>query len=162
VRGTTWLGGILAVVAVAVSVIAVAAQGGGKPATGNPTPGTPQPEPPKLADRVTLTGCVKPAATNGGQGGADAADPNTPSNSRFVLTGAARQDIVPTGTGGSPLAGNTASRQYRLEAIDSQVSPFVGTKVEISGEIKAPAPGSSQDPPTLLVEFVQKISATCP
>ena len=31
-----------------------------------------------------------------------------------------------------------SSKTYRLEGIDSQFSPFVGAKVEISGEIKAP------------------------
>jgi len=33
--------------------------------TGNPTPGTPQPDPPNLADRITLTGCVRWAAPDG-------------------------------------------------------------------------------------------------
>jgi hypothetical protein len=52
----------------------------------------------------------------------------------------------------------SASKIYRLEGIDSQFSPFVGAKVEISGEIKSPAGASS---PTLLVEFVRRIAAKC-
>jgi hypothetical protein len=155
---------VLAIVASLTS--ALAAQGGGKPATGNPTPGTPQPEPRNLADRITLTGCIQAAPARGGTASADAVDPNTPSDSRFVLTNAERRTAVPPGTGGSPLAVNTTSRTYRLEAIDSQLSAFVGTKVEISGEIKrttsTASDQSSKTTPTLLVEFVQKISATCP
>ena len=142
--------------------VGVAAQIGGKPATGNPTPGTPQPDPPNLADRVTFRGCVQAAPRNGASQSADATDPNTPSDSRFVLTNAERRQAVPVGTGGSPLAAKRSSRTYRLDAIESQLSAFVGTKVEISGEIKPPssnAPGGTA--PTLRVEFVQKIAASC-
>jgi hypothetical protein len=145
--------------------VAIEAQSGGKPATGNPTPGTPQPADPNLGDRITLTGCVQAAPNNGGARSADAADANTPSDSRFVLTSAERLNVTPPGTGGSPLAVNTSSRVFRLEAIDSQLSAFVGTKVEISGEVKRPASdqseGADNNTPTLVVEFVQKINATC-
>jgi hypothetical protein len=134
------------------------AQGGGKPARGNPTPGTAQPDPPNPADRITLTGCVQ-AAPNRTAG---PVDPNTPNNSRFVLAGAERQQIVPADTGGSDTAAKAASRSYRLEAIESQLSPFVGTKVQVSGEIK-PAPGNERAAGslTLLVEFVQKLAPSC-
>ena len=170
-----WFGGLAALVA--ALTIGVAAQRGetppagiripfgGKPAKGNPTPGTPQPDPPNLADRVTLTGCVQAAPKSDGNAGADATDPNTPSDSRFVLVNAERKGVVPAGTGGSTLAANSSSPRYRLEAIESQLSVFVGTKVEISGEIKPPSSSAparaSGNTPTLLVEFVQKISASC-
>lgn len=138
----------------------------GKRRTGSPTPGTPQPEPPNLADRVTLTGCIQPAARSQISGTSQTTDPNTPSDSRYQLTNAERQNNVPAGTGGSPATAKTSSRTYRLEAIEAQLSPFVGTKVEISGEIKpasAPASGETRaNNPTLVVEFVQKIAATCP
>jgi hypothetical protein len=136
---------------------------GGARTTGNPTPGTSQPEPPNLADRITLVGCVQKApATSGGE----QFDPNTPTDSRFVLVNAERRNVVPTGTGGSALTKTVSSRTFRLEAIESQLSMFVGTKVEISGQIKPEPPASSPDAattgsPTLQVEFVQKIAATC-
>ena len=96
---------------------------------------------------------------------ASAVDANTPSDARFVPANGERQKAVPSGTGGSDLAADTSSRTYRIEAIESQLSAFVGTKVEISGEVK-PRPGTSRgdgsiSPSTLLVEFVQKITATC-
>ena len=144
------LAGIAAVVACAAIA---SAQGGGKPVTGNPTPGTAQPEPPNLADRVTFVGCLQPVRSSA----TTAVDSNTPSNSRFELAKAERVDRVPPGTGGSAPA-SVSAKTYRLEGIESQFSPFVGAKVEISGEIKESA---SANPPTVIVEFVQKLAAKC-
>jgi hypothetical protein len=140
------------------------AQGGGKPATGNPTPGTPQPEPPNVADRVTFVGCLQAVARRAeastfatapadksASADSAAADPNAPSSSRFELTKA--ESATPS----SKVSGKT----YRLEGIDSQFSPFVGAKVEITGEMKPPSGAGQTAPPTLLVEFVQRIAAKC-
>jgi hypothetical protein len=139
----------------------VAAQIGGKPVTGNPTPGTEQPAPPNLADRVTVTGCLQ-RTTKQGTTGSGNVDSNTVVDSRFELTGIERQGNVPADTGGSAIAAGAAGPTYRLAAIESQVSPFVGSKVEISGEILPRADQAPQAaPPTLQVEFVQKLSATC-
>jgi hypothetical protein len=137
---------------------------GGARTTGNPTPGTSQPEPPNLADRITLVGCVQKAPAT--SAGSEQFDPNTPTDSRYVLVEAERRNVVPAGTGGSALTQNVSSRTFRLEAIESQLSVFAGTKVEISGQLKPPAPASSPDAtaagsPTLQVEFVQKIAASC-
>jgi hypothetical protein len=145
------LAGIAAVVACAATA---SGQGGGKPVTGNPTPGTAQPEPPNLADRVTFVGCLQPVRSSA----TTPVDSNTPSNSRFELAKAERVDRVPPGTGGSAPAASASAKTYRLEGIESQFSPFVGAKVEISGEIKKSA---SANPPTVIVEFVQKLAAKC-
>jgi hypothetical protein len=129
--------------------------------TGNPTPGTPQPDPPNLADRITLTGCVRRAE---GAAPASATPASAPSDARFLLTNARKGPRVPPGTGTSPAATAPAAETYRLEALDSHLSAFVGVEVEISGEVKTPdadAPAGS-GPPVLLVEFVQRIAATCP
>jgi hypothetical protein len=162
--------GRIAIVAafVAVSTLTGAAQIGGKLVIGgNPTPGTEQPEPPNLADRITLTGCLQTASVRGG-GSLDPptdakppVDGNTPTDARFMLANAERIDRVPADTGGSPATTSGPSRSYRLMGIESQFSPFVGTKVEISGEIK-PAPSSDDKAaPTLIVEFVQKLALSC-
>jgi len=145
------LAGIAAVVACAAIA---SAQGGGKPVTGNPTPGTAQPEPPNVADRVTFAGCLQPVRSSA----TTPVDSNTPSNSRFELAKAERVDRVPPGTGGSADAASASAKTYRLEGIESQFSPFVGAKVEISGEIKESA---SANPPTVIVEFVQKLTEKC-
>jgi hypothetical protein len=145
---------------VAASTIVASAQVGGKPVIGgNPTPGTTQPEPPNLGDRITLSGCLQRAQ----KGASDvAADANTPSDARFTLSGAARVDKVPAGTGESELAKKASGGTYRLEGLDSIFSPFVGTKVEISGEVKARAAAEAGGTtPTLIAEFVRRVAARC-
>jgi hypothetical protein len=154
---------LVGVAALAVLTAGAAAQGGGKPARGNPTPGTPQPDPPNPADRINLTGCVQAAPGRSNS----AIDKNTPSATRFILTNAGRRGITPPGTGGSDAAASASAPAYRLEAIESQLSPFVGARVEISGEVKPRPAGlrgqeSGTSIPTIQVEFVQKIAAACP
>lgn len=144
------------------STFTIAAQGGGKPISGgNPTPGTAQPDPPNLSDRITVTGCLQPAPKSAASD--ETPDSNTPSNTRFVLSSAKRVDRLPPGTGGSALAANSNSASYRLEGIDSQFSPFMNARVEVSGEVKPAAdkavPGNGA--PILLVEFIQKTGSTC-
>lgn len=148
----------------AASTLTGAAQVGGKLIVGgNPTPGTEQPEPPNLADRVTLSGCLQVAVRRGGSLDPPTApiDANTPDDARFVLANAERIDRVPAGTGGSPATSSGSSRTYRVMGIESQFSPFVGTKVEISGEIKPAASSGANAAPTLIVEFIQKLASTC-
>jgi hypothetical protein len=116
--------------------ILLAAQIGGKPISGgNPTPGTPQPEPPVVTDRITVTGCVELA--KGAPTGK--IDGNEIIDSRYVLTAVETPSKV----------------QYKLAAVESQLSPFAGAKVEISGEPKAPGGN------VLRVEFVQRLAARC-
>jgi hypothetical protein len=121
--------------------------------TGNPTPGTPQPEPPNVADRVTVSGCLRLAP---GAGAAPASAATTPASNRFILGDAKKDGRVPPDTGTSPAAAAAAAAVYTLEALESQLSPFVDTRVELSGEVKGTA-----DAPLLLVEFVRKIAAKC-
>jgi hypothetical protein len=154
-----WLG---LVVFVAVSTSAISAQIGGKPVSGgNPTPGTPQPDPPNLSDRITVSGCLKPAPKSGTT--SESPDDNTPSDTRFVLSRAQRVDRLPPDTGGSELAAKTSSSTYRLEGLDSQFSPFVDAKVEVSGEVKphSSSEAATSKAPTLLVEFIQKTASAC-
>ncbi len=157
---STWLAGISALVI--SSTLVGGAQVGGKPATGNPTPGTAQPEPPNLNDRITLTGCLRPAPKNA-TAATEAQDNNTPTDTRFVLIDAERSSKVPPDTGSSAVAAAASGRTYRLEGLDSQFSPFVNAKVEISGEIRPPASQSAgtNNTPILLVEFVRRISPLC-
>ena len=143
----------------ALTTLGLAAQGTGR-LTGNPTPGTSQPDPPNLADRITLTGCVRWAAPNG-RGSVPAQELNTPSTSTFVLSNAARVDRVPPGTGTSDAAKKSAGQTYRLSALNSALVPFVGARVEISGEIDGrPPPDGAASAPILNVGFVQRLGKT--
>jgi hypothetical protein len=158
---STWLAGISALVM--SSTLVAGAQVGGKPATGNPTPGTAQPQPPNLQDRITLTGCLRPAPKNDTPAASEPQDNNTPTDARFVLVNAERSSKVPPDTGSSAIAAAAAGRTYRLEGLDSQFSPFVNARVEISGEIRPPASQSAgtANTPILLVEFVRRMASTC-
>ena len=123
------------------------------PKTGNPTPGTPQPEPPVVSDRIAVTGCLQMAA---GAGPAPATATTVPADNRFVLTGVKKDALLPPDTGTSSAATAASATTYRLEALESQLSPFVNARVELSGGIKGTA-----DRPVVLVEFVRKIAAKC-
>ena len=152
----------LAAAAFVALTAVLSAQGGGKPATGNPTPGTAQPDPPNVANRVMFSGCLQRAARAADKSAP--ADPYTPSNSRFELTKAERVERVAPGTGPAadgPPATSVSSQTYRLEGIDRIFSPFVGSRVEITGEVKPPSKGEKGAPPTLVVEFLQRIGAKC-
>jgi hypothetical protein len=89
-------------------------------------------EPPQLV----VIGCIKPAAQN--QAGS--------ANAEFTITDF-RGGPTPT---------------FRLDAKDSKLIPWVGYTVEITGKI---VPGSfsatSNAPPKLNVEKVQRISRSC-
>ena len=137
----------------------VSAQGGGKPATGNPTPGTAQPDPPNVADRGDHRGL---SATGGSSsGGVPARGPNTPSNSRFELANAEPIERVPPGTGGS-----TALRPWRVEQdLSSRRHRQSVLAIRRRRRSRSRARSSRQQarkpPPTLLVEFVQRLAAKC-
>jgi hypothetical protein len=145
-----------------LSAVGLAAQGTGR-FSGNPTPGTAQPDPPNLANRITVTGCVRWAAANG-RGAVLAQELNAPSDSKFLLSDATRESRVPPGTGTSEAAKKSASRTYRLSALNSALMPFVGSRVEISGEVDDSPPGDgAPQAPILKVGFVQRLTKTpCP
>jgi hypothetical protein len=124
------------------------------PKTGNPTPGTPQPAPPNVLDRIAVTGCLQMAP---GAGPAPATAATEPADNRFVLTGVQKNAVVPPDTGTSSAALAASASTYRLEALESQLSPLVNARVELSGGIKGTA-----DRPVVLVEFVRKLAAKCP
>ena len=144
---------VLAVILVVVVDGAAAVAGQLPPGalTGNPTPGVEQPAPPVIADRIAVTGCVARL-------GPTPADPNSYSEGRFELTNVKKGDKGPVGAGRSAAATAPIATQYRLAAIDTFLAPFVGKRVELSGEIINPTTGTG---PTLRVEFVQKLAATC-
>jgi hypothetical protein len=151
--------GCVILVVSALTTLGLSAQGTGR-LTGNPTPGTPQPDPPNLADRITLTGCVRWAVPDGRKS-VPAEELNTTSTSTFVLANAVRVARVPPGTGTSDAAKKSAGQTYRLSALNSALVPFVGARVEISGEIDdRPSRDGTAAPPILNIGFVQRLGKT--
>jgi hypothetical protein len=105
-------------------------------------------------ESISVEGCI----TRGAAGGATAGTTGTtaPAPAAFMLTSA----MKPAGsTATAPIASS-----YRLDAVDSKLSPHVGHKVEITGTLApegASASAAAKATPTLKVDNVKMIAATC-
>jgi hypothetical protein len=141
-------------------------------ATQAPTPSTPRVAPPAAgadtpnadpqssaksaakADTIMVEGCIQRGTSGSAATGTSGSSASAPS--AFMLTSA----MKPAGsTASTPIASS-----YRLDAVDSKLSPHVGHKVEISGTLQ-PATGTSASSataaPTLKVDNVKMLAATC-
>jgi|SRR4051794_16174814 len=113
------------------------------------------------AQALALTGCIAAAAART-DGGSD--PPSTSSADRFVLTKAA---VAPSTASGSPAPNQPkppAATQYRLNGSNSMLAPYVAHQVEVSGRIEEPAtrPASGASMPTLKVDAIRMLDASCP
>jgi hypothetical protein len=129
------------------------------------TPSSSQPpSSPSSAKTMTLTGCLQRAQPAPG-GTSTAAGSMQP---KFVLANISPSSSSAAGTSGTS---GTAS-EYRLDYDEAKLTPHVGHKVEITGTLQpmsstAPPPAasgstSSSNAPTLKVDNVKRIAATCP
>jgi hypothetical protein len=119
------------------------------------------------AKTLTVTGCVQkaeehPTGTSGTTGMASTAE------TKFVLTNASPKTGETAGTSGTTApAATDISSEYKLDADASKLTDHVGHKVEISGTVEAPSrveqkpPASAANAPTLKVDSVKMIAATC-
>jgi hypothetical protein len=116
-----------------------------------------------LAKTMTLTGCLQRAqpAPGGTSAAAGSMQP------KFVLASISPSPSSAAGTSGTS---GTAS-EYRLDYDEAKLTPHVGHKVEITGTVvpmsstppsAASAPSSTSNAPTLKVDNVKMIAATCP
>jgi hypothetical protein len=130
--------------------------GGAAPATADPQTAQRSAK----ADTITVEGCIQRAAASA-TGGAAGTSGSAARDSGFILASA----MKPAGTSGSSASSAPIASSYKLDAVDSKLSPHVGHKVEISGTVE-PSPSSSARagaaaPPTLKVDNVRMIAATC-
>jgi hypothetical protein len=117
-----------------------------------------------LAKTVTVTGCLQRAQPAPG-GASTAAGSMQP---KFVLASISPSSSSAAGTSGTS---GTAS-EYRLDYDEAKLTPHVGHKVEITGAVvpmsSTPPPSAasastpSSNAPTLKVDNVKMIAATCP
>jgi len=127
------------------------------PATGaGSTTADPQTTRSAKPESIIVEGCI----TRGTAGRSTAGTTGTtaPAPTAFMLTSA----MKPAGS----TAMTTIASSYRLDAIDSKLSPHVGHKVEITGTVEpesASAPGgaAAMASPKLKVDNVKMIAATC-
>ena len=120
---------------------------------------------PNSANTVTITGCIQDTPMAGASAGASGAA----STKSFYLNNAtmadAGRDRGAVGTSGLSATG------YRLEGDDKMISPHLNHQVRIVGTVQSSnasatgaanaAPGSTAAGPTLKVESVSMVSATC-
>src|SRR6516225_1818815 len=119
------------------------------------------------AKQVTVTGCVQrasasPAGATGttGTAGASSSEPS------FILTNASSGSSSSAAPGATGTSGTPSS--YRLEGDDAKLTPHIGHKVEITGELdsmpssSAPAGSSSSaSAPKLKIDTVRMVAASC-
>ena len=129
------------------------------------TPSSSQP-PSSQSSSKTITGCLQRAQPAPG-GTSTAAGSMQP---KFVLTSISPSSSGAAGTSGTSGSSMTAS-EYRLDFDEAKLTPHVGHKVEITGTVvpmsstpppAASAPSSTSNAPTLKVDNVKMIAATCP
>lgn len=120
------------------------------------------------AKKITVTGCVAKAqqAPTGTAGAAGAAA----KEAAFVLSDASMSSNAnaPTGTAGAAAPSTTAiASEYKLDGDDAKLTPHVGHKVEITGTVDEskgatqPPAASAANAPTLKVDNVKMVSASC-
>jgi len=115
---------------------------------------------------ITVTGCMQraqqaPTGTSGTAGATSSA-----SEIKFVLTSAS---LSPTGAAAatSGTATSAIASEYKLDTDESKLSPHVGHKVEITGTVEQAAraeekpAASAANAPTLKVDSIKMIAATC-
>lgn len=114
--------------------------------------------------KIMVIGCVnkaEPSATGtAGAAGAAAKD-----DTKFVLTKASAGETA--GTAGAAPPATAIASEYKLDGSDSQLTPHVGHKVEITGTVdeakgptEAPA-ASAANAPKLKVVALKMVSPTC-
>ncbi len=135
------------------------------------------------AQRVTVTGCLKPAAPSsdtssaaGTTGTSGTAAPNATdaANAKFVLADAAvtpsTDTTAPNAAAGAPSTTTTSkdsTQTYRLIANPTALAPHVGKKLELTGTIVDEASNGSNDQapsgsgPILRVEAGKILAAAC-
>ena len=120
--------------------------------------GAQQPAPSAQASQsktVTLSGCIQNAPAPAGAAASAATAP------KFVLStkgGGATGAGAPVGTSGTAM-------RYQLDGEEKAISPHLNHQVEITGTVQpagaAAAAGASGAGPTLKVDSVKMVAATC-
>ena len=127
-----------------------------------PTRQQPAPAARQASEKVTISGCIQNAPAAGAEA---AAAPKFVLAKGKMVSGAAGSAVGTSGT-------TAAVADYRLDGEDKTLSPHLNHQVEITGTVQRSsasatgaanaAPGSAAAGPTLKVDSVKMIAATCP
>jgi hypothetical protein len=138
------------------------------PATTPSSSAQPAPSTAAGADKITVTGCLRPApqeaakpeGTAGAQGGAAGSE-------KFVLT-----NVTPAADAAAPSTTSPA-KTYRLVANDDALTPHAGKKIEVTGTVveqagaagqasaSSSSPASAANAPKLTVESGKILAPSC-
>jgi hypothetical protein len=106
---------------------------------------------------VTISGCIQNAPAGGADATASAA-----TAPKFVL---AKGKMV-NGAAGSTAVGTSGTTatvmDYRLDGEDKTISPHLNHQVEITGTVQRSSAATGAAGPTLKVDSVKMVAATCP
>jgi hypothetical protein len=129
------------------------------PASPPAAPGSPQQPAPSAqasgqSKTVTLSGCIQNAPAPAGAAASAATAP------KFVLSTKGGG-----GAAGAPVGTSGTAMRYQLDGEDKAISPHVNHQVEITGTVQpagaSAASGAAAAGPTLKVDAVKMVSATC-
>jgi hypothetical protein len=116
---------------------------------------------------VTLSGCIQNAPGASASGSAAGASASASAAPKFVL---ATKSAASGAAGGGAAVGTSGSAmRYQLDGDDKSISPHLNHEVEITGTVQPSAGGgaagagggASASGPTLKVESVKMVAATC-
>jgi hypothetical protein len=129
-------------------------------------PGSPQQPAPSAqasgqSKSITLSGCIQNAPAASATATAAGASASASAAPKFVLS---TKGGAATGAGAAVGTSGTAMR-YQLDGDDKTISPHVNHQVEITGTVQpagaTAAAGAAGAGPTLKVDSVKMVSATC-
>ena len=127
-----------------------------------PTRQQPAPAARQAPEKVTISGCIQNAPAAGAEA---AAAPKFVLAKGKMVSGAAGSAVGTSGT-------TAAVADYRLDGEDKTLSPHLNHQVEITGTVQRSSasatgaanagPGSGAAGPTLKVDSLKMVAATCP
>jgi hypothetical protein len=161
-----WSGVIAAAFVASVGLSAQEPPAPGAPgAQGGAQGGAQRSQPSSISKTVTISGCIQNAPAASASANAAGASASASSAPKFVLA----TKSVSAAPGAAVGTSGSASR-YQLDGDDKAISPHLNHEVEITGTVQPPSAGgagaagagaSAASGPTLKVETVKMVAATC-
>src|SRR5688572_23967918 len=131
-------------------------------------PGSPQQPAPSAqaqgqAKTVTVSGCIQNAPAASATATAAGASASASAAPKFVLS--TKGGAAGAGGAGAAVGTSGTAMRYQLDGDDKSISPHLNHQVEITGTVQpagaSAAAGATGAGPTLKVDSVKMVSATC-
>jgi hypothetical protein len=106
---------------------------------------------------ITVSGCIQNAPAAKADAGGAGAGASASSAAKFIL---AMKPAGGAAGGGAVGTAGTGGTRYQLDGEEKAISPHLNHQVEVTGTLD-PAAGAGAGAPTLKVESVKMVAATC-